>query len=395
MVWRCLTTVALLAVLLLGCGRTSAAALEPTARPTEAHAAALPPDERDTVVASGEVVPRQEAQLSFTMSGRVAWIGVAEGDWVTAGQDVARLETELLEAGVAQAEAALATAQAQAGLLQIEPYPEAIAAAQAEIAAAEAAVAQAEALRDQLASGTPAEIAVAEAQLAAAEAEEIAAVQAYEQMEDQSMADWEREATALRLRAAREGRAAAEAQLQLTRLRTAHQVRVAEAAVHTAEAQRDADLAQLALVQVGTTAEARAAAEAAVAQAEAALAAAQIAVAQATLRAPFAGEVIALEVSPGETVMPGQAVLTLADLDHLRVETTDLSERDVTQLVIGQEARVYVEALDVEIEGRVVDIASQATTVGGDVIYAVVIELDEQPPGLRWGMSTEVDIATS
>jgi HlyD family secretion protein len=340
-------------------------------------------------------MPREKARLSFTLSGRVAWMGVAEGDRVTAGQDVARLETELLEAGVAQAEAALAAAQAQVGLLQIEPHPEAIAAVQAEIAAAEAAVAQAGALRDQLASGTTAEIAAVEAQLAAAEAEEVAAVQAYEQMEDRSMADWEREATALRLRAAREGRTAAEAQLQLTRARTAHQVRVAEAAVHTAEAQRGAAFAQLALVQVGVTAEARAAAEAAVAQAEAALAAAQIAVAQATLRAPFAGEVIALEVSPGETVMPGQVVLTLADLDHLRVETTDLSERDVTQLAIGQEAQVYVEALDVEIEGRVVDIASQATTVGGDVVYAVVIELDEQPPGLRWGMSAEVDIATS
>jgi HlyD family secretion protein len=31
-------------------------------------------------------------------------------------------------------------------------------------------------------------------------------------------------------------------------------------------------------------------------------------------------------------------------------------------------------------------------TVGGDVTYKVTIELDEQPAGLRWGMSAEVEI---
>jgi HlyD family secretion protein len=61
---------------------------------------------------------------------------------------------------------------------------------------------------------------------------------------------------------------------------------------------------------------------------------------------------------------------------------------------LGQEALVYVEALGEEIEGRVVGIAPQATTIGGDVVYTVYVELAEQPPGLRWGMSTEVEIAT-
>jgi hypothetical protein len=53
-----------------------------------------------------------------------------------------------------------------------------------------------------------------------------------------------------------------------------------------------------------------------------------------------------------------------------------------------------VEALGTQIAGRVVRIASQATSVGGDVVYQVVIALDEQPTGLRWGMSVEVEIAT-
>jgi hypothetical protein len=87
-------------------------------------------------------------------------------------------------------------------------------------------------------------------------------------------------------------------------------------------------------------------------------------------------------------------VLALTDLLHLQVETTDLSERDVARVVLGQEALVYVEALGEEIEGRVVGIAPQATVIGGDVVYTVYVVLGEQPSGLRWGMSTEVEIAT-
>jgi hypothetical protein len=39
-----------------------------------------------------------------------------------------------------------------------------------------------------------------------------------------------------------------------------------------------------------------------------------------------------------------------------------------------------------------VDIAPRANTLGGDVVFAVTVALDDQPPGLRWGMSVEVEI---
>jgi hypothetical protein len=84
----------------------------------------------------------------------------------------------------------------------------------------------------------------------------------------------------------------------------------------------------------------------------------------------------------------------LVDLDRLRVLTTDLSELDVAQVAAGQRASVYVEPLGVTVAGQVVRIASQAETIGGDVVYAVAVELDEHPSGLRWGMSVEVEIAT-
>ena len=109
-----------------------------------------------------------------------------------------------------------------------------------------------------------------------------------------------------------------------------------------------------------------------------------------TITAPVSGSAVSADIIPGDTVLPSQTVITLADLSELRVETTDLSERDVAQVSVGQKVSVYIEALNVVVPGRVVRISPQADVIGGDVVYAVIIDLDEQPPGLRWGMSVEV-----
>ncbi len=76
------------------------------------------------------------------------------------------------------------------------------------------------------------------------------------------------------------------------------------------------------------------------------------------------------------------------------METTDLSERDVAQVAVGQDVSVYIEALNLDVPGIVARISPSADVVGGDVVYTVLIELDEQPPGLRWGMTVEVNIQT-
>jgi multidrug efflux pump subunit AcrA (membrane-fusion protein) len=131
-----------------------------------------------------------------------------------------------------------------------------------------------------------------------------------------------------------------------------------------------------------------------VASAQAALALTQAQLAQATLAAPFDATVVSVSVKVGEYTQPGQVVITLATLNHLRVETTDLSERDIPAVQVGQEATIFVEALDQELTGKVIAIAPKADTVGGDVVYKVTIELDDQPESLRWGMSAEISIAT-
>lgn len=146
------------------------------------------------------------------------------------------------------------------------------------------------------------------------------------------------------------------------------------------------------LKRVGTSQEYLDSAVADVDRLTAALQAAEAQLAQATLTAPFAATVVSMDIALAETVTPGQVVITLGDLSKFQVETTDMSERDITKVQVGNSVTVFIEALNQDFNGKVIDIARSSQTVGGDVVFKVTVELDEQPAGLRWGMSTEVRI---
>lgn len=110
------------------------------------------------------------------------------------------------------------------------------------------------------------------------------------------------------------------------------------------------------------------------------------------LNAPFDGTVTELYVKESEWIAPGQPILLLADLDHLRVETTDLNEIDVARIEVGDTAIVTFDALpDVVVDGQVVRVAQKAAE-GSGVNYPVVVVLDEIPEKLRWGMTAFVDV---
>jgi HlyD family secretion protein len=115
---------------------------------------------------------------------------------------------------------------------------------------------------------------------------------------------------------------------------------------------------------------------------------------QFTLVAPMDGTVVSVDTAPAETVLPGQVVIVLGDFSEFRVETTDLSERDVTRVQVGQPAVMFIEALEEEFTGQVIDVDRASSTLGGDVVYKVTIEFDDQPKGLIWGMSADVTIET-
>lgn len=128
-------------------------------------------------------------------------------------------------------------------------------------------------------------------------------------------------------------------------------------------------------------------------QAQAALEIAQATLAQTTLVAPYDGVVASIDVVKGEFIQQGQVVVTLATLNNLHIETTDLSERDIMKVSVGDSANVFVEALNQYIDGQVIAISPIADSVGGDVVFKVTIELDEQLDGLMWGMTAEVNIS--
>ena len=113
--------------------------------------------------------------------------------------------------------------------------------------------------------------------------------------------------------------------------------------------------------------------------------------AQTRLVAPYDGTVVSIDVVPGEMVEPSQTVVVFADLRHLQVVTTDLSERDIARTAIGQSAMVQLKAFEGPLPGtiRLIDVMA-AKSEDGDTVFKVTIDLDQPPEGLRWGMSGEV-----
>lgn len=380
-------------VVLSGCGGST----EETATPE------VEMDFASVVSVTGEVAPAVWATLSAQTGGPVIEVLVEPGDEVAAGDPMVRLDPAAARLAVQQTEAALEAAQAQLALLQAGSRPEQVAAAQAQVEAAQAAVSQASAQLKQLQAGaTDAEIAAAQAQVAAAQAEQLAARQAH----DQTLKCYDaggseicpalgepEEQARYALHAADEGLAAAQAQLDALTGGAAARIQAAESAVAAATAQQHVAAAQLALLQAGATSEEIAAAQATVSQAEATLEVARAAVGKCEIRAPFAGTVGAVNVRAGETVAPGQPLVTLGDLTTLRVETTDMDEIDVARVTVGQKADVTFDALPEQVfTGHITRIDPMSKPGAGGVNYTAIVELEESDPALRWGMTAFVDI---
>ncbi len=148
------------------------------------------------------------------------------------------------------------------------------------------------------------------------------------------------------------------------------------------------------LVRIGDDQEHIDAASADADRAKAAVDSANATLAQATLTAPFDGTIASVDISPAETVIPGQVVVMIGDVSNFQVETTDLGERDAPLVQAGQAVSITVKALGEQYPGKVTDISGISSTVGGDVVYKVTIQFDQQPQGLLWGMTVDVQIET-
>ncbi|NTV65955.1 MAG: HlyD family efflux transporter periplasmic adaptor subunit, partial [Oscillochloris sp.] len=180
--------------------------------------------------------------------------------------------------------------------------------------------------------------------------------------------------------------ASAEAELaRLTGEMRAGQVGVAQAGIQQAEANlsqvqaapRDVDLA-MAAAQVQS--------------AQVTLRQAELSLDRATLRAPFAGTVVAINLTVGE-ITPAESAVVMADTSAWKIETNDLTELDIVNVEVGDQVTLSFDALpDLSLSGTVTDIKGLGSTYQGDVIYTVVITPDSWDPRLRWNMTSTVTV---
>lgn len=114
-------------------------------------------------------------------------------------------------------------------------------------------------------------------------------------------------------------------------------------------------------------------------------------ISQATLTAPIAGVVTAVNITKGLAAPSGDAITI--DADSFDV-TASVVESDVAKMAVGQTADVSIAAVDADLTGKVKSIAPTATgnTSGNVVDYAVTISLQNPPTGVRAGMTADVTI---
>lgn len=228
-----------------------------------------------------------EIDIAAKVAGRIGEILVNEGDFVTAGQELARMDTVQLEAQLRQAEAELRQTK-----IGVDTANSQVKQREAEKRAAQALVAQRTADNDaaqhQLARSAP-----------LARANTI----------PQSVLDKDR--------AAADGAAAA----------------LAAAEAQLAAAEAGVSAAQASVV----------AAEAAVDAAAAAIEAIQANIDDSTLRAPRDGRVQYLVAQPGEVVAAGGRVLNMVDLGDVYM-TFFLPTAQAGRVAIGTEVRLVLDA---------------------------------------------------
>jgi len=114
--------------------------------------------------------------------------------------------------------------------------------------------------------------------------------------------------------------------------------------------------------------------------------------ANAELRAPFSGTITRLDLDVGEFNTAGTPVVTIAELSSWVVKTTDLTELDVVSIHEGQSVKVTMDAVpDISLAGTVGSIAQYYTEKQGDIVYEVILNLTDTHPAMRWGMTVDIE----
>lgn len=365
----------------------------------------------------------RDVAVTSEVGGRITRELAAEGDEVTAGDVLVRLDDAQARAQVAQAQAALAAAEADLARLKAGPRP-------AEVVAAEAAIQRAEAraqsaagalvyAREAITNPLALDLEIAQAQMQRDIAEE-AIDGALAQLDAEKLnyhiyvelradvSDRTRQSWDLRIRAAEAAvtRAEAErdaAQADLSALYAIRAVPLeAQAQLHAAEAAYTATLAAVVDAQAqrdvlleGPLPEAIIIAEAQVAQARAVLSMALTSRSLLTLTAPISGVVSPYNYRTGEIAPLGLPIVTLTNLDVVYL-TIYVPETRVTEVESGQRVDVTVDGYRGAVfPGTVERIAGSAEYTPGNVVivgdrarrvFAVRVRIPNPDHRLRPGL---------
>lgn len=367
---------------------TEETAVQPTSAPIQTGV---------TILADGQIVaPNPVLPLTFNTSGRLLTLNVAVGDVVQEGDLIASLDDRALQDSVASAEANLAIIEAQ--LAQQLAPPDATTIANAENAIVQAEISLEQAIASKNGLFVPSDqAAIIEAESAVVQARNSweSARDSHEQLIlNEILGDIE-ESARKQAEAAFKALEAAEARLaQLQRGPTSASIASADAQIAQAEATLANAQRQFDLLDLGPAPEQIAVLEAQVAQAELGLAQAQHALADAQLFSPSSGTVVSVETAVGALVGSGSPIVTILDTDTLEFHTTNLSERDLAQIEVGDTAVVTLKTFpNDEIPATISRIGLQATgTLGDAAVFPIILTINSSDLDIRPGMTGRVEI---
>jgi multidrug resistance efflux pump len=129
-------------------------------------------------------------------------------------------------------------------------------------------------------------------------------------------------------------------------------------------------------------------------QSQLSLTQAEDALSQTQLISLGSGTVLSVDITVGSLVGAASPVVTLQNMAALEFHTTNLSERDLAEVVAGQTAVITLKTYPNDlIDGTVLRIGLQAEGVVGDsAVFPVMIGLETADLEVRPGMTGRVEI---
>lgn len=345
-----------------------------------------------------------QVDMSFKIAGKIAELGIDEGDTVRQGTLLARLDTLQLESQKKRDQAALTTAESLIPQSQtsIERQKAALA-AEAGLRAAQLAQAEA-ALRDLQAGSRPQEIQQARALVEEARSQHQQARQDWERAQvlhknddistaqfDQYRSRFDASAAALRQ---------AEERLALV-VEGPRKEQIEAARAQVGQARANVQLTEATRLELKRMEQELATRRAQVEQARAQVAVVDAQLADATTAAPVNGVVLVKSAEIGEVLAPGTTFVTLGAIDRPWLRAY-IGEQDLGRVKLGARVKVTTDSYPGKVYwGKITFIASEAEFTPKQIqtpeervklVYRIKVEVENPGHELKLNMPAEAEV---